>query len=140
MKRLLYVLWQWLWGLPQNLVGFAILLVFLRRPHFRYQGAVVTIWPLRQGSMSMGMFLFLHPNWTPEQHWLLAHEYGHTIQSLLLGPAYLLIIGLPSFLWAWLPVFRRLRTRKKLPYSALFTEKWADHNGARFAKKTAVDI
>jgi len=26
----------------------------------------------------------------------LVHEYGHTIQSIILGPLYLLIIGIPS--------------------------------------------
>lgn len=29
---------------------------------------------------------------------LLVHEYGHTIQSLMLGPLYLAIIGIPSTL------------------------------------------
>ena len=138
MKRFLYVLWQWIWGLPQNLVGLAIFLIFLRRRHFCYQGSVVTIWPFKQGSMSMGMFLFLHPGWTPKDHQLLAHEYGHTIQSLLLGPLYLLVIGLPSLAWAGLPAFQTLRRRRKLPYSAFYPEKWADHNGKRFAKKRAV--
>ena len=137
MKRFLYVLWQWTWGLPQNLVGFAIFLIYLRRPHFRYQGAVATVWPVKSGSMSLGMFLFFHPSWTPASHDLLAHEYGHTIQSLLLGPLYLPVIGLPSFLWASLPPFKRMRRQKKVPYSAIYTEKWADRNGARFAKKKA---
>jgi len=141
MKRFFYVLWQWLWGLPQNLVGLVIYLRYVRCPHFHYQGATVTVWPVRSGSMSMGQFLFLHPTWTPDQQSLLAHEYGHTIQSLLLGPLYLLIIGLPSVVWAGLPAFRKLRAQKKVPYSALYTEKWADHNGARYAKKKApVDI
>lgn len=29
------------------------------------------------------------------------HEYGHQLQSYILGPLYLLIIGLPSGLWCW---------------------------------------
>lgn len=140
MRRFLYVLWQWLWGLPQNLTGLVIFLRYIRCPHFRYQGATVTVWPVQSGSMSMGQFLFLHPSWTPDQQWLLAHEYGHTIQSLLLGPLYLPIIGLPSIVWAGLPAFRRLRQQKTIPYSALYTEKWADHNGAKYAKKQPVDI
>ncbi len=62
------------------------------------------------------------------------HEYGHTVQSLILGPLYLFVIGIPSFLWA-LPPATRWRARHKIPYSALYTERWADRNGARFAKK-----
>ena len=133
-KTVLYVLWQYTWGILQNLVGTAVFLLYLRRPHFRYRGAVVTIWPIRAGSMSMGRYLFLYPGWKPYNPRLLAHEYGHTFQSLLLGPLYLPVIGLPSFLWAALPRFERLRREKGVPYAALYTEKWADSWGAKFAK------
>ena len=134
LKTFLYVLLQYSWGLLQNLVGTAVFLLYLRRPHFRYRGAVVTIWPVKSGSMSMGRYLFLDPSWTPADQRLLAHEYGHTYQSLLLGPLYLFVIGLPSFLWAALPPCRRLRRTRHVPYSALYTERWADSWGARFAK------
>ena len=133
-KRVFYVLLQWTWGFAQTFAGFLVFLAFLRCPHFFYQGAVVTIWPIKSGSMSVGGFLFLHPGWQPGNQRLLAHEYGHTIQSLLLGPLYLFVIGLPSFLWA-LPFASHYRAGRKIPYSALYTEKWADRNGARFAKK-----
>lgn len=134
MKHFLYRLWQWVWGLPQTLAGALVTLVCCRRPHFWYQGAYVTIWPLAS-SMSLGMFLFLCDGWTPRQQRLLAHEYGHTIQSLLLGPLYLPVIGLPSFLWAGFRPAVRLREQRKLPYSWLYTESWADRNGAKYAKK-----
>lgn len=133
-KQVLYVLWQWTWGFAQTLAGAVIFLIFWRCPHFRYQGAVVTVWPIKSGSMSVGGFLFLHPGWQPGNQKLLAHEYGHTVQSLILGPLYLFVIGIPSFLWA-LPPATRWRARHKIPYSALYTERWADRNGARFAKK-----
>ena len=134
MKRFLYRLWQWTWGLPQTLVGAFITLALAKRPHFSYQGAFVTLWPL-ESSMSLGMFLFLHRDWTPKEQKLLAHEYGHTVQSLLLGPLYLPVIGLPSFLWAGFRPVVRYRRRRKLPYSWLYTERWADRNGRKFAKK-----
>lgn len=133
MKRFFYRLWQWIWGLPQTLTG-ALLCLFLgKRRRFWYQGALVTIWSL-PSSMSLGMFLFLRPDWRPEQRDLLAHEYGHTVQSLLLGPLYLPLIGLPSLLWAGLPVMDRIRARRRLPYSWLYCERWADRCGARWAK------
>lgn len=128
MKYFFYRLWQWTWGLPQTLAGAVITLILARQPHFSYQGAVATVWPL-PSSMSLGMFLFLRKDWTAQEQRLLAHEYGHTIQSLFLGPLYLLIIGLPSFLWAGFPPLVKLRRRKKLPYSWLYTERWADRCG-----------
>ena len=82
----------------------------------------------------MGRFLFMHPNWTPADQRLLAHEYGHTIQSLLLGPLYLPLIGLPSLLWASVPWFERYRRIHRVDYYDLYTERWANHCGARYAK------
>lgn len=136
MKRFLYILCQWTWGLPQNLVGGAFYLWYRARgcPHFRYRGALAVIWPKRIGSMSMGRHLFLYRDWKPEDHALLAHEYGHTIQSLFLGPLYLLLVGLPSVLWAGLPVFVRLRRRTRRSYYSVYPEKQASSLGVRFAK------
>ena len=137
MKTFLYVLWQWTWGLPQNIVG-SVIYLFCRIkgcPHFRYQGAVVTVWPINAGSMSMGRYLFMYPGWDPEDKDLLRHEYGHTIQSLMLGPLFLLVVGLPSILWAGLPCFDRLRERKHMDYDDAYQENWANILGARFAKE-----
>ena len=136
MKRTLYILWQWIWGLPQNLVGLAFYLYFRAKgcPHFPYQGAMVTVWTLRSGSMSMGRFLFMHPSWTPADRELLAHEYGHTIQSLFFGPLYLLTVGLPSVIWAGHPAFQKLRRVKKLDYDSVYPEKSATRLGLRFAR------
>ena len=136
MKQFLYLLCQWTWGLPQNLVGGALYLYCRLRgcPHFRYQGAFGVIWTKQLGSMSMGSFLFMHPSWTPEKKELLAHEYGHTIQSLFFGPFYLLTVGVPSILWAGLPRFQKLRREKHLSYYAVYPEKQASLLGARFAQ------
>ena len=136
MKQFLYLLCQWTWGLPQNLVGLALYLYYRMKgcPNFRYQGAFGIIWTQRSGSMSMGSFLFMHPNWDPENKTLLAHEYGHTIQSLFFGPLYLLTVGLPSLLWAGLPRFKKLRREKRRSYYSVYPEKQATNLGTRFAK------
>ena len=62
---------------------------------------------------------------------LLVHEYGHTIQSLLLGPLYLIIIGIPSASWANIPYFRNKRRKDKISYFSFFTEKWANSWGEK---------
>lgn len=136
MKRLLYIVWQYTWGLLQNLAGGTIYAFYRLRgcPHFAYQGALAVIWPVRSGSMSLGRFLFLHESYRPGDRALLAHEYGHTIQSLILGPLYLFVIGLPSLLWAGLPVFQRRRHDRHVSYYSFYPEKWANALGARFAR------
>lgn len=139
LRRFLYILWQWTWGLPQTLAGGVLYLYYRRRgcPCFRYQGARAVIWTQKSGSMSLGQFLFLHPDWKPSDHRLLSHEYGHTVQSLLLGPLYLPLVGLPSILWAGLPRFQRLRREKGRSYYSVYPENWANRFGDRFAKKSA---
>lgn len=136
MKRLLYIVWQYTWGLLQNLAGGTIYAFYRLRgcPHFAYQGALAVIWPVRSGSMSLGRFLFLHESYRPGDRALLAHEYGHTIQSLIVGPLYLFVIGLPSLLWAGLPVFQRRRHDRHVSYYSFYPEKWANALGARFTR------
>ena len=136
MKQFLYLLCQWTWGLPQNLVGGVLYLWYRLRgcPHFRYQGAFGVIWDRKAGSMSMGSFLFMHPTWAQERNDLLAHEYGHTIQSLFFGPFYLLSVGLPSILWAGLPHFKQQRRAGLRSYYSVYPEKQASLLGARVAK------
>ena len=114
------------WQLPQNLLGFlvGIFLKGKRRlpgvpgipPSIRFVGAR-NMW----GGISLGNFVYLRP---PVYEKMVRHEYGHCIQSRLLGPLYLLVIGLPSLLWAlwWHP-------GRRVPYSWFYTERWADRLG-----------
>ncbi len=53
----------------------------------------------------------------------LMHEYGHTLQSIILGPLFLPVVGLPSLLWAGLPVFRKYREKSAVSYYRFYTER-----------------
>ena len=57
----------------------------------------------------------------------IAHEYGHTIQSRKLGPIYLLVIGLPSIIWAG--CFENYRKKHNISYYSFYTERSADKLG-----------
>jgi len=57
----------------------------------------------------------------------IAHEYGHTIQSHKLGPLYLLVIGLPSVVWAG--CFENYRKKHNISYYSFYTEASADKLG-----------
>ena len=126
--RLFRVLWQCTWGLPQTLAGFVLWLgCRLRgRRSFWLGGAVCTEWKRRDG-VSLGLFIFC-----PADGGIHLHEYGHTFQSLLLGPLYVPAVLVPSMIWAGLPACARWRKRKNLPYSALYCERWADRLGSRY--------
>ena len=139
---------QWTWGLPQNLLGFIIFLICIRKKHGRFRTSIVTFWD-RPDSLSCGMFVFLTTQKpvgyteamdVKNKRDILLHEYGHTLQSLILGPLFLPVIGIPSFIWAALPVFDRLRERKGLSYYWFYCEKWATKLGEKvFAKQPKVN-
>ena len=73
------------------------------------------------GGISLGNFVYFRP---PLYKNMLLHEYGHCLQSRLLGPFYLIVIGLPSLLWAlwWHP-------GRRIGYYDFYTERWADRLG-----------
>lgn len=120
MKKILH----FIWGLPQNIIGGIMYLIFRRKnPHKKYKNAYVCEMPFG-GGVSLGMFIFVsNINW--EQ--TIKHEYGHTIQSMILGPLYLLVIGLPSVIWAG--CFNKYRQKHNVSYYSFFCEKWADKLG-----------
>lgn len=141
MKTMLYWLLQCTWGLPQTLLGLIVFLLHSGDRHYLYHGAVITQWR-GKSSVSLGLFVFV----TAEPYFLdklpqyprkelsarlLVHEYGHTIQSLILGPLYLVIIGIPSTLWGFLPTANKMRRERQVSYFAFFTEKWANALGER---------
>ncbi len=64
----------------------------------------------------------------------LVHEYGHTIQSVILGPLYPLAISIPSGLWCNLPQAADYRRKNKVSYYDFYPEKWADHLGGKILK------
>ena len=128
----IYILLQCTWGLPQTLLGLVLFLRHIKAPHAFYRGCIRTEWP-HGGGVSLGLFIFTadaaHAPSAERRAALAAHEYGHTLQSLLLGPLYLFTVGIISFTWANAPWFRRMRAERGLPYSHCFVECWADRLG-----------
>ena len=136
MKKFLFFLLQCTWGLPQTLLGFIIFLKYRKCPHKFYRGAIDTQWSAR-GGMSLGLFIFTPPEDHPNSQKVRVHEYGHCFQSILLGPLYLLVIGLVSICWARIGYFVRLRKEKNIPYVACYTESWASKWGELFTGEEA---
>jgi hypothetical protein len=65
---------------------------------YKYKSAVIIDLPIgNQGAVSLGQFIFIFSRYN-DVGFIERHEYGHTIQSHLLGPLYLLVIGLPSII------------------------------------------
>ena len=149
MKTILYRIVQCTWGILQTALGAAVFLLHRNCPHFTYHGAVVTRWS-NPSSVSLGMFVFvtetpffyekLKEDYTEAElsRRLLVHEYGHTIQSLILGPAYLIVMGIPSTLWGFLPSLNRRRREEQISYFSFFTERWANRLGEAVTGETSM--
>lgn len=107
---------QYLWCLPQNLLGLLLLLYFGGEKR-SYEDITYYYNIGLMGGLSLGNYIFLNNNRVAS----IKHEYGHSIQNKYLGPLYLLVIGIPALLWT--------AFCKGNNYYSFYTEKWADKLG-----------
>ena len=149
--KIIFVIVQLTWGIFQTLLGLILFLANINKPHFWYNGAIVTDWE-KPGGISLGLFAFagLNPDkmrmkrkprieLTPELcRKILVHEYGHCVQSLVLGPLYLPIVGILSLAWAGLPPLRKWRKKNKISYAWFFIERWANVWGEKFTGEESI--
>lgn len=122
LKSILLYLWQ----LPQNLLGLLFLL-FLRPVEEVSDTGYAKVYRSRRmsGGISLGQYAFVSPVSARDENTVRHEGIGHPRQSRILGPLYLIVIGLPSLLWTWL---HRLIAPNK-SYYWLYTERWADRLG-----------
>lgn len=126
MKKFLFYLVQLTWRIIQNLLGLILFFVLVGRNHRVFHGAVITTWKL--GSLlCLGMFIFTA---RPYDLKLNQHEYGHTVQSLILGPIWSLVIGLQSLIWC--RCFSKYREKHNFSYYSFYTESWANKLGEKY--------
>lgn len=116
LKKLIHAIWE----LPQNILGFIVSKIFKAEPIAVFTDAIVYKWNI-PGGMSLGKHIFVYE---PKDLSMVKHEYGHTLQSKKLGWFYLLVIGLPSIIWANCFGWYRKKTGKS--YYSFYTESWAD--------------
>ena len=129
----IYRILQCTWGIVQTLLGFVVFLCHFKDRHFVYNGAIATEWK-RNFGLSLGLFIFVWPN---DSH-VLVHEYGHTLQSMVLGPLYLILVGIPSALWANLPFLQKRRMEQHISYYRFYPEKSANQLGEKVTKEKSM--
>jgi hypothetical protein len=128
----------WLWQLPQHVLALVIWGVL------RLAGRVVTAQAQRVPPLncvfivtrtpgwgvSLGRYIFLDKCYGLEEY---KHETGHSFQSRMMGPLYLLAVGLPSALGnnLWDRLMHRSWTyeRRHRWYYSRYPEAWADRLG-----------
>ena len=123
-----------IWQLPQHIVaiiyfGYLVMMCKDLGVDSRYKQATV-IPCIMRGAVTLGNYVFVGLN--SEYRKTVKHELGHTIQSKILGPLYLIVIGIPSITYCGLRrIFPSLRKKN---YYNFYTEKWANNLSEKYIK------
>ena len=104
-----------LWQLPQILLGLLLIKITKAVKKEEYWEVEVKNW-----GVSLGPIILLDKDYDTTT---LLHEKGHSKQSMLLGPLYLLIVGVPS---AGMNLLTRINILKNENYYKRWPESWAD--------------
>ena len=113
---------KFIWQLPQNLVGFII--SRKAKKHIK-NGTPIYLKHLFYSGVSLGNYIIFDDRIYISDNDI-AHEHGHQIQSLYLGPLYLIVIGLPSVIGN---IIARIFHKDSKWYYNQPWEKWADKLG-----------
>lgn len=123
-----------IWELPQNIAGafyFIIHGVFAKTFIIDDGDSFEMYSDKQRGGVSLGVFRIYKAEYYKSSAYYVKlkrmHEKGHRQQSKWLGPLYLIIIGIPSIIWATLHSF--CKPISKIDYYWFYTEKWADKIG-----------
>ena len=115
---------RWIWEFPQCLLGFILTLCYNVEYKETFKGIPIYAGSF-PGGISLGLYILMsESNQKYNRNFTKEHEWGHTRQSLYLGPLYLLVIGLPSIVWAAIH-----SPYSKKSYYWFYTERWADKLG-----------
>jgi len=123
-KRILLYFWQ----LPQNLAGFILSLYCNDSKIYECSdGELVCVYKCKlfRSAVSLGDVI-IADNRIRIAGNTLNHEHGHQKQSRMLGPLYLIVIGLPSLIGNI--IFRIFKIKNKYYYRQPW-EAWADKLG-----------
>ena len=127
--KLRSLLSDWVWQLPQNLLGVlwkdikkSSIITEISNNDIESVGAKAYL-TKAGGAVTLGKYVFISQIYR-DQGMTIKHECGHVKQSKMLGPLYLIVIGVPSIFHAWLNDY--IGCDKESGYSHFYTEKWAD--------------
>ena len=88
---------KWLWQFPQNMLALCIEGILCQAAYREGKvcGNTIIVNITLPSAISLGDYLFVNPMSSQRS---IQHECGHSKQSDILGPRYLIIIGIPSLL------------------------------------------
>ena len=133
MKIFLRILTE-IWQFPQHIIAYVIILINCKSIKLMVSKDGISHYlvdHLFDSAISLGNYIFLDSDGN-FSYKTIKHEFGHQKQSLMLGPLYLIVIGLPSIIGNIINIIKYKYFRKyydpdfyyKQPWEA-----WADKLG-----------
>jgi hypothetical protein len=110
-----------IWEIIQNTVGWIEFKYHHLKIDHRFKNSYI-IYIDYFDSHVLGKYIFINPK--TDENIILRHEYGHRVQSIILGPFYLFLIFIPSFLHYL--IFEK-SGKDWSEYYKFYTENWADN-------------
>lgn len=126
-RKIIFYVWQ----LPQHLLALLMLMFLKVEGKKEHKSATVYLVDSKRiFGISLGNYIILHKDFGDMER-TIKHEFGHTLQSYMFGPLYLLIIGLPSVIQNILSsIFYKLgKPEMHRNYYKRYPENWADKLG-----------
>ena len=123
-----------IWQLPQHIIAYIIMLVKHKSIESMTNDDGILYYlvdNLFNCGVSLGNYIFLDSNGYYDYK-TIKHVHGHQIQSLILGPLYLIVIGLPSITGNIINRITRMYFRKYYDPNFYYKqpwEAWADKLG-----------
>ena len=99
MKIFLRILTE-IWQFPQHIIAYVIILINCKSIKLMVSKDGISHYlvdHLFDNAISLGNYIFLDSDGN-FSYKTIKHEFGHQKQSLMLGPLYLIVIGLPSII------------------------------------------
>ena len=133
MKKFKFIL-LYIWQLIQNIVGLLVINYYKpQRVHTLDNGVKIYYSHKMTGGISLGNYCLVNTghyrkdiNESLKRDTVRHNAIGHTKQSRLLGPLYLIVIGIPSLIWNGIYGSDSVIKPTKNGYYRFYTENWAD--------------
>jgi hypothetical protein len=125
-----------IWELPQSILA-GIIFIFIKKritDRQAFKEAIILYVKNFPGGIPLGRLIILNDKYY-NNYISKKHEYGHSIQSMILGWSYLLVVGLPSIIRALIWKVRKLDSKD---YYLRYPEDWANRLG--FQNKENINI
>ena len=130
----LYWLVQLTWGIPLNIIGVVVALVFVLSGHRpkRFVYAIYFEVGRNWGGVNLGGFFFVQKNASLV---LKQHEYGHSFQNMMLGVLTPFVINIPSAIRYHYRNYKRAKGHILTPYDEFWCESWATKLGKKYGER-----